>query len=151
MLSKTEWKQLPGAEFKTRLIALLNDPNLRREYQEECKKQWDLTIQQLKVLVAEREDNQRTRGKVEEGHSTSVEREQHHKDAPKACMSNDFKEREQHLEEQDTVIRKVAPEPSGFASFDEDLEEEVDTTNLKERVPKAHHTYLDIFSERRLQ
>ena len=78
-----------------------------------------------------------------------MERKQHHKDAPKAYTpSDDFEEREQHLEEQEAVIRKVAPEPSGLASFDEDLEEEIDTTNLKERVPKAHHAYLDIFSER---
>ena len=78
-----------------------------------------------------------------------MERKQCHKDAPKAYTpSNDFEEREQHLEEQEAVIRKVAPEPSGLASFDEDLEEEIDTTNLKERVPKAHHAYLDIFSER---
>ena len=78
-----------------------------------------------------------------------MEREQCHKDAPKAYTpSDDFKERKQHLEEQEAVIRKVAPEPSGLASFDEDLEEEIDTTNLKERVPKAHHAYLDIFSER---
>ena len=80
-----------------------------------------------------------------------MEREQHHEDAPKAYTSNDFKEREQHLEEQEAVIRKVAPEPSGLASFDEDLEEEIDTTNLKEHVPKAHHAYLNIFSERRSQ
>ena len=59
-------------------------------------------------------------------------------------------EREQHHEEE-PVIRKVAPEPSGLASFDEDLEEEIDTTKLKEYVPKAHHAYLDIFSERRSQ
>ena len=81
-----------------------------------------------------------------------MERKQRHKDAPKAYTpSDDFKEREQHLEEQEAIIRKVAPEPSGLASFDEDLEEEIDTTNLKERVPKAHHAYLDIFSERWLQ
>ena len=80
-----------------------------------------------------------------------MEREQHHKDTPKVCTSNDFKEREQHLEEQEAVIRKVAPEPSGLASFDEDLEEEIDMTNLKEHVPKAHHAYLNIFSERRSQ
>ena len=80
-----------------------------------------------------------------------MEREQHHKDTPKVCTSDDFKEREQHLEEQEAVIRKVAPEPSGLASFDEDLEEEIDTTNLKEHVPKAHHAYLNIFSERRSQ
>ena len=102
-------------------------------------------------MVAEREDNQQTRGKVEAGRSTPVEREQHHEDAPKAYTSNDFKEREQHLEEQEAVIRKVAPEPSSLASFDKDLEEEIDTTNLKERVPKAHHAYLDIFSKQRSQ
>ena len=77
-----------------------------------------------------------------------MEREQRHKDAPKAyTLSNDFEEREQHLEEQDAVIRKVAPEPSSLASFDEDLKEEIDTTDLKGHVPKAHHAYLDIFSK----
>ena len=77
-----------------------------------------------------------------------MEREQRHKDAPKAyTSSNDFEEREQHLEEQDAVIRKVAPEPSSLASFDEDLKEEIDTTDLKGHVPKAHHAYLDIFSK----
>ena len=80
-----------------------------------------------------------------------MEREQCHEDAPKACMSDDFEEREQRLEEQEAVIRKVAPEPSGLASFDEDLKEEIDMTNLKERVPKVHHAYLDIFSEQRSQ
>ncbi|ETW86445.1 hypothetical protein HETIRDRAFT_447215 [Heterobasidion irregulare TC 32-1] len=49
------------------------------------------------------------------------------------------------------VIRKLAPEPSGFASFDQDLEDEIVITNLKERVPKAHHEFLDIFSERKSQ
>ena len=104
-------------------------------------------------MVAEREDNQRTQSrKVEAGHSIPVEREQRHKDAPKAyTSSDDFEEREQCLEEQEAVIRKVALEPSGLASFDEDLKEEINTTNLKERVPKAHHAYLDIFSEQRLQ
>ena len=77
-----------------------------------------------------------------------MEREQHHKDTPKAyTSSNDFEEREQHLKEQDAVIRKVAPEPSSLASFDEDLKEEIDTTDLKGHVPKAHHAYLDIFSK----
>ena len=28
LLSKEEWKQLPGVEFKTQLLALLHDPNL---------------------------------------------------------------------------------------------------------------------------
>ena len=42
----------------------------------------------------------------------------------------------------------MAPEPSGFASFDEDLEEEIDTTNLKDRVLAEYHSYLDIFSKR---
>ena len=71
-----------------------------------------------------------------------------HKDAPKAhTSSNAFEEREQHLKEQEAVIRKVAPEPSSLASFDEDLEEEIDMTNLKECVHKVHHTYFDIFSE----
>ncbi|ETW81478.1 hypothetical protein HETIRDRAFT_317583 [Heterobasidion irregulare TC 32-1] len=51
----------------------------------------------------------------------------------------------------DPVIRKLAPEPSGFASFDQDLEDEIIVTNLKERVPKAHHEFLDIFSERKSQ
>ena len=77
-----------------------------------------------------------------------MEREQRHKDAPKAyTSSNDFEEREQHLKEQDAVIRKVAPEPSSLASFDEDLKEEIDTTDLKGHVPKAQHAYLDIFSK----
>lgn len=52
---------------------------------------------------------------------------------------------------EEPVIRKVALELLGFASFDEDLEEEIDTTNLKERVPTEYHSYLDIFSERQLQ
>ena len=72
-----------------------------------------------------------------------------YKAAPKVHTSSDnFEEREQHLEEQEAVIRKVAPEPSSLASFNEDLEGEIDTTNLKERVPKAHHSYLNIFSKR---
>ena len=79
---------------------------------------------------------------------SSVERKQHHKGAPKVHNTSDaFEKREQHLEEQEAVIRKVAPEPSSLASFDEDLEEEIDMTNLKEHVPKAHQAYLDIFSE----
>ncbi|ETW78210.1 hypothetical protein HETIRDRAFT_454228 [Heterobasidion irregulare TC 32-1] len=49
------------------------------------------------------------------------------------------------------VIRKLAPEPSGFASFDQDLEDEIIITNLKERVPKAYHEFLDIFSKRKSQ
>ena len=80
-----------------------------------------------------------------------MEREQCHKDASEVYTSDDFEEREQHLEEQDAVIWKVVPEPSGLASFDEDLEEEIDMTNLKEHVPKAHHAYLNIFSERQSQ
>lgn len=36
---------------------------------------------------------------------------------------------------EEPVIRKVAPELSGFASFDEDLEKEIDMTNLKNWVP----------------
>ena len=81
-----------------------------------------------------------------------MERKQHHKDAPKVYTTSDaFEEREQCLEEQDAVIRKVAPEPSGLASFNEDLKEEIDMTNLKKHVPKAHHAYLDIFSEQRSQ
>ncbi|ETW86535.1 hypothetical protein HETIRDRAFT_447253 [Heterobasidion irregulare TC 32-1] len=52
---------------------------------------------------------------------------------------------------EEPVIRKLAPEPSGFASFDQDLEDEIVVTNLKERVPKAHHEFLDIFSERKSQ
>ena len=45
----------------------------------------------------------------------------------------------------------MAPEPSGFTSFDEDLEEEIDTTNLKDRVPAEYHSYLNIYSERQSQ
>ena len=56
-LSKEEWKKLPGAEFRTRLITLLNDSNLQREYQMEREKQRDLAKQRLKALVAEKEDN----------------------------------------------------------------------------------------------
>ena len=48
---------------------------------------------------------------------------------------------------EEPVIRKVAPEPSGFASFDEDLEKEIDMTDLKNWVPSVYHSYLDIFSE----
>ena len=33
---------------------------------------------------------------------------------------------------EEPVIRKVALEPTGLASFDEDLEEEIDVTNLKD-------------------
>ena len=57
-----------------------------------------------------------------------------------------FVEREQcHKEE--PVIRKVAPKPSSLASFDKDLKEEIDMTNLKDCVPKIHYAYLDIFSK----
>lgn len=48
---------------------------------------------------------------------------------------------------EEPVIWKLAPKPSGFASFDQDLEDEIVVTNLKERVPKVHHEFLDIFSE----
>ena len=93
------------------------------------------------MLIAEREDSQRTWCRTAEWIIP-------HKDTPKAHTSSDaFEEREQHLKEQEAVIRKVAPEPSSLASFDEDLEEEIDTTNLKERVPKVHHAYLNIFSK----
>ena len=116
----------------------------------EHKKQRYLAKEWLKVLIAERKDNQRTRSRKAEQVTPhiSVERKQCHKGTPKAHVTSDaFKERKQCLEEQEAVIRKVAPEPSGLASFDEDLEEEIDMTNLKERVPKAHHAYLDIFSK----
>lgn len=53
--------------------------------------------------------------------------------------------------EEKPVIRKVALEPSSLASFNEDLEEEIDTTNLKNCVPKAYHAYFDIFSRQWLQ
>ena len=56
-LSKEEWKKLPGTEFRARLITLLNDPH-RGEYRAEHKKQRHLAEEQLKSLVAEREDNQ---------------------------------------------------------------------------------------------
>lgn len=49
--------------------------------------------------------------------------------------------------EEEPVIRKVAPKPSGFTSFDEDLEEEIDTTNLTECILEEYHAYLDIFSK----
>ena len=49
---------------------------------------------------------------------------------------------------EEPVIRKVALEPLGFASFDEDFEEEINMTNLKECVLTEYHSYLDIFSER---
>ena len=55
------------------------------------------------------------------------------------------------LSGEEPVIRKVVPEPSGFTSFDKDLEEEIDMTNLKEQVPVEYHSYRDIFSERQLQ
>ena len=55
------------------------------------------------------------------------------------------------VNKEEPVIRKVAPEPTGLASFDEDLEEEIDVTNLKDHVPSPYHEYLDIFSERRSQ
>ena len=52
---------------------------------------------------------------------------------------------------EEPIIWKLAPEPLGFTSFDQDLEEEIVTTNLKERVPRAHHEYLDIFSKQKSQ
>ena len=52
---------------------------------------------------------------------------------------------------EEPVIRKVAPEPSSLASFDQDLEKEINMTNLKDCVPKAYHTYLNIFGEQRSQ
>ena len=36
------------------------------------------------------------------------------------------------VNKEEPVIRKVAPEPTGLASFDEDLEEEIDVTHLKD-------------------
>ena len=51
------------------------------------------------------------------------------------------------VNKEEPVIRKVAPEPTGLASFDEDLEEEIDITHLKDRVPSPYHEYLNIFSE----
>ena len=55
------------------------------------------------------------------------------------------------LSKKEPIIRKVAPEPSGFTSFDKDLEEEIDMTNLKDRVLVEYHSYLNIFSKRWLQ
>ena len=45
----------------------------------------------------------------------------------------------------------MAPEPFGFVSFDDDLEEEIDTTNFTEHILEEYHTYLDIFSKWRSQ
>ena len=149
-MSKQEWRNLPGPEFRARLFAILDDPNWGKQHAEH-KKQRHLAKGQLKALIAEREDSQRTRCRTAEQVTPyTMERKQHHKeDTPKVHLSpNNFKEREQHLEEQEAIIRKVAPEPSSLASFNEDLEKEIDMTNLKECVPKAHHAYLDIFSER---
>ena len=99
---------------------------------------------------AERKQCRKGNPEERKQHLDSIERKQHHEDAPKAyATADDFEEREQYLKEQDTVIRKVAPEPSGLTSFDKDLEEEIDMTNLKERVPKAHYAYLNIFSKQR--
>ena len=42
----------------------------------------------------------------------------------------------------------VAPKPFGFASFDKDLKEEINMTNLKEWVLEEYYNYLDIFNER---
>ena len=89
------------------------------------------------MLVAERENSQYTWRKTTEWVTPS-------KATPKVhTLSNLFIGNP----EEEPVIRKVAPKPSGLASFDKDLEKEINMTNLKDCVPKMHHTYLNIFSK----
>ena len=103
----------------------------------EQKKQWTLAKERLKTLVAERKDHQYTQRRT-------IEQVTLAKDTPKAHTQSDLFVT---TLEEEPVIRKVALEPSSLTSFDEDLEEEINTTNLKYCVSKAYHTYLNIFSE----
>ena len=50
------------------------------------------------------------------------------------------------ISSEEPVIRKMVLEPSGFASFNKDLEDEIDMTNLKDCVLVEYHSYLNIFS-----
>ena len=88
-------------------------------------------------VTKRREEHQCTQKK-------GAEREALEQAARKAQEQSNLLER---ICEEELVIRKVAPEPSGFASFDEDLEDEIDMTNLKNHVLSIYHPYLDIFSE----
>ena len=103
----------------------------------EQKKQRHLIKERLEALVAEVENHQYIWRRITKLVTPT-------QDAPKAHTPSDLSAR---TCEEGPVIRKVAPESSGLASFNEDLREEINTTNLKDCVPKAHHPYLNIFSE----
>ena len=89
------------------------------------------------MLIAKREDSQYTQRRTAEQVTLP-------KVAEKVHTQSDLPTR---IREEEPVIRKVASKPSSLASFNEDLEKEIDTTNLKGHIPKEHHAYLNIFSK----